>query len=596
MAKCKWWCVAVFMAVTVAAAPPNRGASAAPQDAPRGELLRLYRSYKLPLPPDGARLVRAESGWRSFDGQGKEIPLDYVGFLIKPATADRPAVVLVGTREFTLASPRSRLRPVNPNPALARDPTVMEAEYLFGLNSSLAFALQCESRGWDGLAQAVLENRTVRTQDPAGKDTPFPLGPSLAHMAWRHWQNALVDPHADRAEILGRMRVLLIVEPSFTGSDRQFVAALEATLAPSRARPGTVEAMIDGLVEVSRLSTNPTYGDPAVLKLGQLGFDAVPALLQHWDDARLTRCASQGQVTPIRTVIRMLIRNLAGDAWNAEDPEVGKAEVLAWWEGARKTGEEAYLVAHVLPAGEEEEWPNQTMLRILANKYPRHLSGIYRTILERRTRIETGPVVDAITRSSLPRETKLELLRRGANHPDLGHRWVALRALQDMDEATFLRVLVATLDTMPEKPKESYWTCPEASYVHLVMRTDDPRAWNALEKVAKRSDIGLRMEFMDPMNYMYIADRHRRQRLEFLSHFLDDDAVRDEQSNPTMYEGPFAGFQFPRLEVRNLAAMEIASILKLDAEPEKGWTPEQWADLRARVRQALADEQARTSR
>ena len=63
------------------------------------ELLALYRTYGLPLPTNEAKLVRFESGWRTYLGRGKkETPLDYLGFLLKPATANHPAVALVGTQ------------------------------------------------------------------------------------------------------------------------------------------------------------------------------------------------------------------------------------------------------------------------------------------------------------------------------------------------------------------------------------------------------------------------------------------------------------------------------------------------------------------
>src|SRR5262249_23937992 len=97
------------------AAPPERA------DEATGERLARYRQYELRLPQDGAGLVRLESGWRASDGNGNEIPLDYLGFLIKPATATRPAVVLVGTREISLESTRSKVVAVDPNPALAKD-------------------------------------------------------------------------------------------------------------------------------------------------------------------------------------------------------------------------------------------------------------------------------------------------------------------------------------------------------------------------------------------------------------------------------------------------------------------------------------------
>jgi hypothetical protein len=93
------------------------------------ELLALDRAFKFPLPPDGAEFVRFESGWRAYEGKGKkDTPLDYLGFLLKPAKANHPAVALAGTRELTLKSTKTKITPVIPDPALARDRTIKENE------------------------------------------------------------------------------------------------------------------------------------------------------------------------------------------------------------------------------------------------------------------------------------------------------------------------------------------------------------------------------------------------------------------------------------------------------------------------------------
>ena len=217
-------------------------------------------------------------------------------------------------------------------------------------------------------------------------------------------------------------------------------------------------------------------------------------------------------------------------------------------------------------------------------------SAIYRTILEKRRELRFDDAVRALGWSSLPGETKRELLLRGANDPDLECRRAALWALKDVDTEQFLRALIATLESLPKTPKDPYWNCREAALAHLVMETDDPRAWATLEKVAKRSDVGLRIEIMNGFNYTYIADRRRTQRLEFLSHFLDDSEVRDARANPKLFEGPSAASHIPRIDVRDFAAWRIASILKLGVEPDESWTAEQWTKLRGRVRQRLADE------
>jgi hypothetical protein len=431
--------IILALGTSLFAAAPERA------DESNGELLALYRTCELPLPPDGAALVRFESGWRSVDENRKETPLDYLGFLIKPATAERPAVALVGTREISLKSTRSKVVPVDPNPALAKDPTIKEADYLFGLNSNLAFALQCKSRGWDGLAQAILENRKVRVGIPVplGRGTLLPLRPSLVHTAWKHWENALLDDGADRARIAERMKTLLAGEPSFTEWESGLYGALLATLEPSRAKPGSIEAMIDDLVNLTHIGGLGTPRNPALVKLDLLGFDAVPALIDHWDDTRLTRTAyppimnSEGRHVYVRDVVRPMIRDLVGSELETSKAEIERADVLAWWKKAQQVGEETYLVAHVLSADQQEEWANRTMLRIIGRKHPRHLPEIYRTILEKRPRMYTHDVAEAIAESSLPRATKLELFRRAAEDPNGDHRKIALWHLKALEKEPF---------------------------------------------------------------------------------------------------------------------------------------------------------------
>jgi hypothetical protein len=123
--------------------------------------------------------------------------------------------------------------------------------------------------------------------------------------------------------------------------------------------------------------------------------------------------------------------------------------------------------------------------------------------------------------------------------------------------------------------------------VHLVLATDDPRAWKLLEKVAKRSDVGLRMELLAHMNNGYAGDRQRQQRLDFLAAFLNDAEAPDVSSRPEMFSGPHAGFTFRRLGVRDLAALELALMLNMPDRPDRDWAPQQWEKLRNKVKDAL---------
>jgi hypothetical protein len=348
--------------------------------------------------------------------------------------------------------------------------------------------------------------------------------------------------------------------------------------------------MIDDLTDMCNASWERHEADSPYSRLAHMGFAAVPALIEHLDDGRLTRSIQGNWNLRVNDVVSDLMQELAGEevgkAWPRQEPgfAVAKVDAQAWWDKARKVGEEAYLLAHVLPKG---EWPHSMMLSIIAEKYPQQLAKVYKTILNERPEMQSWPIAEAVSKSLLPDEEKRELLIHVSRHKILEHRRPGLQELQKLDPQQFMTLLLATLEALPRTPTKPYWGCPEAGFAHLVKNTDDPRAWTVLEKVAKRSDVGLRMELMGPMDYRCGGDGHRQQRLEFLAAFLDDAEVRDVNSNPKMFDGPHAGFTFARLEVRDLAAMQIASIIEMPDQPDKNWTPEQREKLRKKVKEAV---------
>ena len=295
----------------------------------------------------------------------------------------------------------------------------------------------------------------------------------------------------------------------------------------------------------------------------------------------------------VKHIVSDLLQELAGEDigkdWlrRQQGWGVDKADAQAWWDKARKEGEEVYFLGHVLPSSDKAGWPNSLMLEIITKRYPKHLPTLYKTILDERPNIQSWPVAGAVAKSSLPEEKKREVFLYASRSKNLTHLRSGLSQLQKLDPDQFLVILLAILESLPKTPTESYWACPEAAFGHLVTATDDVRAWKMLEKVAKRSDVGLRMEFLNGMGRNYLKDQQRKQRLEFLAAFLDDAEAPDVKANPKMFDGPHAGFTFNRLEVRDLAAMTIASILGMPDAPDMNWTPEQWEKLRNQVRERL---------
>jgi hypothetical protein len=536
-------------------------------------------------------------------------PTYFVGFVLRPATKDRPARVLAGTQEGFLGS----FQPVAPTPKLVKGLELqLSGAATFEMHEGLAVALQCHARGWKALAQelwaaslkqelGVARFKQHSEQPPGAFFQPanLPNRTAVAFLAWAYSGNELVQTDSDRAKTARRMKALLAAEPRLsTGTNRALLKSLEAALVPSKAKPGTVERMIDDLVEMCNIDRRYDDPDPRYARLAEMGFAAVPALLEHLDDNRLTRSVQGGVgsygtwILCVENVASDLLQDLAGydvsRQWQrGQSGAFAKSDVWAWWDKARKVGEEAYLLPRVLPSGAKEGWPDSRALDIIAKRYPRHLPRLYKTVLDECPKLQSWPLAKAVAKSSLPAATKRELFLYAARHKNLVHRRSGLEYLRELDPAEFMAILLATLEAFPSTPKEPYWGCPEVGFVHVVLATDDARAWKTLEKVAKRSDVGLRMEFLNPMNYAYLGDRHRQQRLDFLAAFLGDAEAPDVKANAKMFEGPHAGFTFNRLEVRDLAAMRIASILGMPDSPDMEWTAEQWQELRDRVRKAL---------
>ncbi len=580
-----------------------------------GELLQDYQSYGLPLPPENADLVKLKSDWRHVDLDGKETPIYLLGFLIKPG-GGKPVSLMVGTQEYL---------PKNDDwEVIIGDPPNrgivgrVEAEWSgskFPINAGLATAIQCKARGWDDLAQALLAASLQQGAGHSRSGFHQPAGQSpkvaLANLAWAHWANEIIKPGSDRSVVAQRIKLLLDANPHLSNhANRYLLHSLEAALQPSTAQPNSIEALIDNLVNSTycrgHLLGRQREPDARYLRLLEKGFDAVPSLIEHLEDNRLTRGLSIGfnnfptYHLRVQDVVSDLLQEMAdqdlGKDWlrRTQGYGVTKADARAWWEKVKKLEDQSYVLDRVLPA--EAKAPNDAILQVVAGRYPKHLPMLYRTLLDRRPEMQSDRIAKAITASSLPRQTKVDLFLYAGKHKNLEHRRAALAELKELDEPSFVTVLSETLELLPKTPAKPYWDCPEASFASLVTESEDARPWETLAKVARRSDIGLRLEFMRPMHHRIVSKRQQEQRLHFLAAFLDDSAVRDANSNPPLFDGPHAGFLFPRLAVRDFAAMQIASILNLPAEPEPDWTSEQWAKLRAQVREALQREAAKSKK
>jgi hypothetical protein len=560
-------------------------------------LVARAREFGMPFPPADSPLVRTGAGRCSVSADGTERVHMTLAFLLNPSTPEKPGLVLQGPEEkFANDHLEGWVTPVQPVLGAEQDLSAESDNLTFPLNSLILTALQCKARGWNEFADILTEEGIKHS---AGhRFTPFvypgrlPPKTAFAYMAWAWFGNQLIRPDTDRSAIARHMKSLVAEEPKLdTELSRHLLGALDAALVPSKAGPGSPEALIDDLVNITgaRGRRGSVERDPRELKVIHLGFEAVPALISHLDDVRLTRSVTQGFnnfptcIRRLNEVVSDLLQGLAGDElgkdWlrRQQGYAVEKAAAEAWWKEARKTQEREYFAKNALG---KKSWPEALMIQILGQKYPEELAGIYTTLLEQRPEMQSWPIAEQIGGSALPRERKIELFSLAGKHPNLEHRRAAFWELKKLDGDLFVALLVGTLEALPATPKEPYWSCPEGSFANLVYETDHPMAWEALGKTARRADVGLRLQYLKSITYSGLDKGNLSTKLKFLASFLDDATERDLRIHPEKFQGPTAGGEFKKLEVRNFAAAQIAYLVDLKPKPERTWKADQWAALR----------------
>jgi hypothetical protein len=266
-----------------------------------------------------------------------------------------------------------------------------------------------------------------------------------------------------------------------------------------------------------------------------------------------------------------------------------KEKIVAWWKKAEPLGEETYLLNSVMSEDEQSQSePGPHMLHLIAGRYPDRLPELYETMLRRSPTIPQYLLAGLLGRSRVPPAVKGRLLVLGASSDSLEQRRAALWELFRLKHPRSVTLLIDSLRRLPRTWKGPYLESGAGATASLVTQTADSLAWRTLAEVAKESEVGLRLEMMGVMEYAFIGERQRPQRVMFLRQFLQDRSVRDISANPKAYEGPCAGFVFQRLAVRDWAAMLIAAILDLDVDPDPAWHEPEWASLRRKVQSALA--------
>jgi hypothetical protein len=424
------------------------------------ELVKEYQRCGLPVPPKDAELVHLST---------------ILGFRYPSTEWGERTRCLVGG-SWRMIAPKEGFwgdgllpdtgLPVKPVPESLNGITG-SAEYWFFL------AVQVNLRGWDDLARAAYAaGRRELAEENAKHPEQGSITENLRWTAWRHWITQLTVRHSDRKEAWARLSYL---ETQGTKSpdrwEEGLVDDLKLTILPRKSKPGTAEALIDELTEYWD-DTDDWYneaGHSDYWKLVELGFDAVPALMEHLKDARLTRAQlwdwkvaglSRGMLR-VGTVTERILDGLSGgkyqtEAWYTPAADWVPAKDHKWWKKAKQLGEERWLLDIVLPAATENSepyTPNEIALRVIRVKYPNRLGEVYRTLLTKRPKFNSDSVTREIVASKLPFKTKLSFLKEGVATKEGWHRHHAEGVIAILTGATVAKRVLPSLGRLPGMPR-----------------------------------------------------------------------------------------------------------------------------------------------
>lgn len=571
-------------------------------------LLADYRSYGLPIPPREAELVSRKSltgtvngvegfsisvAWRETKGDQK---LYWIGFDRSPL--DRDAVERIvspqtGAEELQRSSP-------------ARGESGRDG---FPVDQLLALAVQCHERGWNDAAVQLL----IRSRQPSEEifsrtfRRPEDDHAALARSAWNYWSNQFARRQDDRQVVLEHL-VQLSTGPFGlnTPACRNVLDDMRQTLAPRNGPAGEYESLIDGLSDLGTKEAGGRRGFAPVQwairdsdecrKLREAGLDAVPALISHLDDFRMTRCIEQSSRgdwnARIADVMAALLNEFVPDEFSYDflvergrGKQLDHAHVMHWWNNVRQGEALEYLKTHAIALNARQELVlNPALARSLGRQHPEAYLELFEKFCEALE--DNDGLFEILAASNVPRDAQIRLLLAASRSPRMENRIQAVDFLFPLDASTSKALLIKELDDLPVAPPEAYWHSRTVQWARIVRHTDDPLVWEALRRTIHRVDLGHRMQLLQEVAGIENQDPLVIQNL---AEFLDSTEVRIiPAGDEGLFEGPCAGFLWDTLAVRDFAAHLLALQLDLDVDPLVSWQESDWSALRSTVKQVLA--------
>jgi hypothetical protein len=549
-----------------------------------------YRAFELPLPPKDAKFVRwtVKSVDRSEIGRPKERVDFNWGLMFRPVAGAAPMVVWCGSDDPADVN-SARLEVVDPVP----DPNLLGS---IPNDRLYAFAAQAYHLGWFRLARTAFEELTTPGR------ILFSVSPAvfLHRAVWDREYESLTRSGTDRRKALARLKDLACDDPP---RERAILKAtlldpLEATLSPSPPTTSRVESFIDGLTE-STTALRPTA-------LAELGLDAVPALVAHVADPRLTRTrrrvllgcgvGERDVVVTVGDVCSQLLADLTADSVYSpvdDGPRVVREKVAKWFDEWKGPKEEEWSREYVYRPGGSL---NESLADLIRAKYPHLLPEIWRRTLPSDQLNDGGYLTTCLLASPLDRALKITLFRESAGRNSFTQRERGLVGLSRLDPETFRRELEATLEWLSRPGSEAIEQQGVHTFLPFLGICEDVSTGEAFARTVRVRTVPERMLVLRDLPAIDVRDRRPGRSAGPLAFLLAMTEDRTKWDFEAWTGSPLAGLigqdGIPRTVVGDYATLRLAEAIGLDVPWKPDRSASEWAALRKQVRAAVEKELA----
>jgi hypothetical protein len=550
------------------------------------EMAQKYAAYGLPFPPKSAVLEQA--AFRDKDVFGK-VWLNPYGDLVlsrpKKETADiafdRPILnKFSGDRAFIPVPDEIK--------TFEKFPLERTSSDQFAEDVILALVIQEHVRGHDDIAKFLYASLTnlapFRRIAESELDDTLPPFTKVALLARQYWENQLVETNCDRRIVLSRLEAIFKDAPSVAlPRDLSLLEGLRMTINHATAAPKPCETLVDRLCD-SHEALTMWSTSPEILAVIDAGFDAIPALLKHIDDPRVTRATVQsyrGSFEPVHpsTPYVLTVGSLCNSILRAyanreiETPENFGPSAEAWWKVAKAKSERHYFeeVESQMPYG----LATYVITRAYASRYRSEFSNLVTFALQKKySAAETmiWELREAPVSFGEKQRVCVEAMRSGNSALIIP----AERVMNTLKLPARDKELTRVFAALPDHLSRPAWNDQEARLSCLALDSSEENVWKSLTEATRRADTDMRMELIEHTSQFGALTKNYRPFLTYLSAFFDDQSVAGDD-HPTVYSLRVGD------EALSLAARVFGITTLTKFSPEN-----QWKDLRKQVKDRIA--------